>query len=287
MVQKAKIKSEIEVAKSAVKKAKISSKSSKEKEFLISFMKQLMLAKEKQQAEEKKETRKVKKGEKTIEKRIVMVEKKLRPSVMRRKKMRQKLKPLTIEEEKIEKPREKIERVEIAPKPTPEAMEEAPIYKRPLPTLLKPEIRKDWPLPPPRPPARPPEEEAMAPPTEEMPYPEAPVYPAPAPPEKPKEKSIALVTLDLGKLNIFIKDKTISVIQCDGANIPIKITKEIVKETKIKLTEDEIREIVQKFADRAEQPLTEPIFKTKINNLSITAIISAFAGSKFVISRIS
>ena len=46
---KKKIKSEIETMKSKIKKA-----SPKEKEFLISFMKQLMLAQKKQKVEEKK-----------------------------------------------------------------------------------------------------------------------------------------------------------------------------------------------------------------------------------------
>jgi len=271
MAKKKKIKTEIETLKTRAKKA-----SPKEREFLTFFMNQLMLAKEKQNTKEKKRTE-IKKPIKPItEKRIAKIEKKLRPSVMKKRKMRKKLKSLTIEEEKIEMPKKREERVKITPRPTPEAIEEAPRYKR----ILKPLP----PLPIPRPPARPPEEEAMAPPTAEIAYPAAPLYPAP---EKREEKQSALIALDLGKINLLVKDENISVIQCDGANLPIKVTREgTVNETKIKLSEDEIKEIVQRFADRAGQALSEPIFKTQVGDLKITAIISAFAGSRFVISRI-
>ena len=83
-----------------------------------------------------------------------------------------------------------------------------------------------------------------------------------------------------------LSNPNISLIQCDGSGKSIKVTKQgQLQETNTVLSEEEIRGIIQKFADRAGLPLTEPIFKAKVLNFAITAIISSFAGSKFVISK--
>ena len=266
------IKEEIKFTELAARKATSKKASSQEKEFLNSFLQQLLIAKEKR---EKKRP--------LPEKRIALVEKKLQPSIMKQRKMREKLKSLTIEKEDFGVPKKKIGKiVEPTPEPTTSSVFEAPIFKRKLPPLPKPpKLNKEWPLPIPQP-ARPPEEEAMAPPTAELPFPEPPTFPAPI----PTKPSFPLISIDLGNLNSFIQDKDVSVIECDGIHIPIKITKHgEVYETKIILSEDEIKSIIRKFADRAGEDLTEPIFKTTVANLSITAIISEFAGSKFVISK--
>ncbi len=198
--------------------------------------------------------------------------------------MLEKLRALTIEHEKSEKV-DKIEKpkiVEATTKPTSFGIR-APIYKRPLPLLPKPpKSVKEWPIPEPRSVARPPEEEAAAPPIEEL---QAPAPPVPAFQET-SPASPSMVIIDLGKLDPFISDKDVSIIQCDGASLPVNITKQgRIEKTDIKLSEEEIKIIIQKFADRAEQELTEPIFKTQISNLAITAIISSFTGYKFVISK--
>ncbi len=252
------------------------------KEFLESFMKKLILLKEKSRRaeeeerleEEREEFKEVFEKERAKERvtKIAEIEKKLRPSIMKtaeQEEMRARLKELSIEKEAIEKleaeaeevakEAEKIARAPI-PKPTPEAML--------APTTLAP----------------------VAP---EIPAP--PIYsrgmpPVPAPPRKATEAappSAVATALDLGKLNPFVQDTSVSLIQCDGANSPIKTVKEgKLSETIIALTEIEIRDVIKRFADRANQVITEPIFKTQIGNLALTAIISSFTGSRFVISKI-
>ncbi len=260
---------EIESIGEAAKKAG----SSKEKQFLSSFLHQLMVAKE------KREGKKIK-----IEK--------LPPVQIEAKKLRKKLKTFTIEEEKTEIPKKKkiekskIEKKKVKIEESEEEPFEAPIYKRALPELPEPpKLTKEWPMPVPKAPGRPSEQEAMVAPTAELPFPE-PKIPLPNSTLVSRESTIS-PNIDLNKLNPLIADKTISVIQCDGANLPIKITKQkIIQRTRITLNEDEIKAVIKKFADRANQIMTEPIFKTQIGNLSITAIISTFAGSKFVISKI-
>ena len=262
---------------------KIKTKAEIEKEFISSFMEQITAAKARAKFAKKEET----KAER----------KKLKPSIMKKKdeEMLKKLRSLTIEHEEVRKAekKEKLKKIEKAkPKPKLTVEISAPIYKRTLPPLPKlPERTKEWPLPEPKSSARPPEEEAATPPTAELQIPAPPVPAPPKPPAFPVSETSAtsqaiLAGIDLGKLNLFISDKDVLVIQCDGANTPISITKQGgVEKTNIKLGEEEIKLIVQKFADRAEQPVTKPVFKTTISNLSITAITSSFTGSKFVISK--
>lgn len=260
-----------------------------EKEFLEAFAKKAIAIKEKKEKEkikeeqiktalkEKAKVRKARAAEK-----IALSEKRLRPSIREEeeKKARAKLKEISIEHMIVALPEKKPEEIEKekkekmpAPKPSPGQIVEAlsppivpklpvptaPLYQRVLPPLPKPpKITPTWPLPPP------------------LKITKAPTQIAPA----------VAPTIDLGKLNTFIQDATVMMIQCDGANLPIKIKKEgKLQETVVTLSEDEIKLIIKKFADRTNQPILEPIFKTQLGNLTITAVISAYAGSKFVISK--
>jgi len=92
--------------------------------------------------------------------------------------------------------------------------------------------------------------------------------------------------LDLGNLNQLVSDPEITLIQCDGANSPVKVNKKNQSiNTNIHLDEQEIREIIKKFSFRAGVQVTEPVFKTEINHLAITAVIPEFSSPKFIIVR--
>ncbi|MGB9707960.1 MAG: hypothetical protein ACPLXC_01365 [Candidatus Pacearchaeota archaeon] len=251
------------------------------KEFLEAFIRRLILLKEKSKKteegkhleKEREKFEEVFRKERAKERiaKIAAIEKKLRPSIMKtaeQEEMKARLKALSIEKEAVEKleaeargvakEAEKIARAPI-PKPTPEA------------TLAPP---------------------TLAPVTPEIPMP--PMYrhgtlPVPMPPKKiaPEVTLQIATTIDLGKLNPLIQDASVSLVQCDGADIPIKIVKQgKLSETIISMSENEINNIIKKFADRANQVITEPIFKTQVGNLALTAIISSFTGSRFVISKI-
>jgi len=90
---------------------------------------------------------------------------------------------------------------------------------------------------------------------------------------------------DFGKLNEFIKDPSVKIIECEGPNKEIKVKKaDAVTPTGVKLTELEISDIVRKFQTQEGTPLTET-FRSKLGNLSITAFISPIAGTKFMIVK--
>ncbi len=104
--------------------------------------------------------------------------------------------------------------------------------------------------------------------------------------EKNNEKTNPLFMPDFGKINRIINDKEVSIIQCDGENIPLKINKNGKIETlNITLDEREINVIIRRFSDRLNQEITKPVFRALLNNLELVAISSSFSGSRFVITK--
>lgn len=105
--------------------------------------------------------------------------------------------------------------------------------------------------------------------------------------ERPSsEKEKEFISLGFGRLDELLNDKEVKTIQCDGANIPIKVTRnnEVI-ETTLMLSEEEIKSVVKRFAELANAELTEPAFSARFNGLEISAYISVFRGTKFIIRR--
>jgi len=90
----------------------------------------------------------------------------------------------------------------------------------------------------------------------------------------------------LGKLNPLIFDNKITSIECPGPGKPVlvKILGR-VNTTQLFLSEEEIKKVIELFSIAAKIPLLGGIFKAAIGNLVITAVISDFVGSRFIINK--
>jgi hypothetical protein len=99
-------------------------------------------------------------------------------------------------------------------------------------------------------------------------------------------------TIDLGKLNPFIRDPTVTSIECHGPGkqITVKRPGEFTpRTTAIILTKPEIQKIIQSFSEAAKIPPNEGVFRVAVGTLMISAIIpQSGTGStpKFIISKI-
>lgn len=93
--------------------------------------------------------------------------------------------------------------------------------------------------------------------------------------------------IDLKNLNTLIQDPLVKVIECNGPNENIFVGGIMGrKPTTTKLSQNEIEEILGKFAAASKIPVHEGLFKAAIGNLVISAVISEIAGIKFVIRKI-
>jgi hypothetical protein len=103
-------------------------------------------------------------------------------------------------------------------------------------------------------------------------------------PQKLPEKKLDFP--DLGDFGKMLLDPEITLIQCDGAETPIKVNKKNKSiKTKLHLTEEEIRVIIKKFSDNAKVPMTEPVFKAEMSRFAITAVLPHFSSPKFIIIK--
>lgn len=112
----------------------------------------------------------------------------------------------------------------------------------------------------------------------------SPIKPVTMPISAPKTEE----KFDLGKLNMFLADKEITVIECPGPDKFILAKKAgRVSLTKVKLSQKEIDEILKNFSEKARIPIITGIFRTTIGNLTISAVVSDFVGSRFILYKAS
>ncbi len=94
------------------------------------------------------------------------------------------------------------------------------------------------------------------------------------------------IEIDLGKLNAFVQDPLVKVIECNGPDENIIVHGSMgTKPTNIILKKEEIDEIIKRFAEAAKIPQDEGVFKAVFGKLILSAIISKTIGSKFVIRK--
>ncbi len=94
--------------------------------------------------------------------------------------------------------------------------------------------------------------------------------------------------LSLGKLEPLLKDKAIQSIECPGPGRNILIKKyNKINTTRIILNQVEITTIINNFAQQAKIPITGGILKTAVGDMVISAIISEFVGSRFILNKIT
>ena len=93
--------------------------------------------------------------------------------------------------------------------------------------------------------------------------------------------------LELGKLAPFLKDQSIQLIECSGPgrNLLVKRYSKI-NTTKVTLNQVEITNIINNFAQQARIPVMGGILKAAVGDLVISAVISEFVGSRFIINKI-
>ena len=82
-------------------------------------------------------------------------------------------------------------------------------------------------------------------------------------------------------------DPRVTGVECSGKDQFLLVkTATKVMSTKIKLTEEEIREVIYKFSKDTKIPIINGILNATKDNLLISAIISDVAGSKFLIKKV-
>ncbi|GEM_PF-3471324 len=92
--------------------------------------------------------------------------------------------------------------------------------------------------------------------------------------------------VDLGKLNMLATDKWVTVIECQGPEKFVLVKKTgKVNLTQIKLSQEEINNIISAFSEKARIPVMDGVFKAIVGDISINAIITNSICSRFMIYK--
>lgn len=95
------------------------------------------------------------------------------------------------------------------------------------------------------------------------------------------------VDIDLGPLNLFLKDPSIISIECNGPDTGIIVkTQNQERVTNVFLNQEEISQVIDIFSKQTKIPIEEGTFRVALGNLVFSAIISDIVGSKFVIKKL-
>ena len=90
----------------------------------------------------------------------------------------------------------------------------------------------------------------------------------------------------LKKIDNLIKDVAVQMIECPGTgkNILVKVRNKI-SITRIILNESEINSIINYFSKNAKIPVSEGVLNAAVGSLLISAVVSEYAGSRFIITK--
>ena len=90
----------------------------------------------------------------------------------------------------------------------------------------------------------------------------------------------------MAKINKIVNDKNVQMMECPGPgkSVLVKVRNK-VNVTKLNLNEAEIKNIIIYFSDYARIPIVGGILKTSVDDLMISAVVSDYAGSRFIINK--
>jgi type IV secretory pathway ATPase VirB11/archaellum biosynthesis ATPase len=95
-----------------------------------------------------------------------------------------------------------------------------------------------------------------------------------------------ITILGTPKLDQFLQDPGVLTIECPGPEKPVVIYKDgVIQPTNVSLSLDEIESIMKEISDKTRIPLQRGTFKAALHKFVITAVMSDFIGTKFIIQK--
>lgn len=92
----------------------------------------------------------------------------------------------------------------------------------------------------------------------------------------------------LGKIEKLLRDKTLQSIECPGPGKRILVKKlGSINSTPIILGQPEITNVIQSFAKQAKIPIMGGMLKAAVGDMVISAVISKYVGSRFIINKLT
>jgi hypothetical protein len=95
-----------------------------------------------------------------------------------------------------------------------------------------------------------------------------------------------ITVFGLPKIDEFLEDPSVQSIECPGPEKPIIVSRGgMIETTRSTLKSEEIDRIMREISDKTRIPLTTGVFRAAVQGYLITAVISEFVGTRFVIQK--
>jgi hypothetical protein len=101
-------------------------------------------------------------------------------------------------------------------------------------------------------------------------------------------QNIEQVAVNLGKVAQFLRDPSVLSIECPGPRKNILVNRSgAIQTTPLTLTKEEISALIQEISDKTKIPIVPGLFKTAFQDLILTAVISDYVGTRFILQKMS
>jgi|SRR3989344_1295246 len=92
--------------------------------------------------------------------------------------------------------------------------------------------------------------------------------------------------INLGKVAQFLRDPSVLSVECTGPGKHLLINRSgAIQTTPATLTKEEIDKILSEISLQTQIPIVPGLFKALFRNLLITAVVSDYVGSRFIIQK--
>lgn len=149
-----------------------------------------------------------------------------------------------------------------------------------LPSMMheKQTKKKSFPVPKPLTP-RIPQKRTPAPTASPIPLPQLPQLPQLKPGQKPE-------TINLGRIAMLLKDPSVFSVECPGPGKNLLVNRGgALQATPVILSEEAIGNLMQNFSEKTRIPLISGVFRAAYQDLVISAVVSDFVGTRFLIQK--
>jgi len=106
------------------------------------------------------------------------------------------------------------------------------------------------------------------------------------PPKQTSTTPVPPSQTTFGKITAILRDPSVLSVECPGPNKHILVNRSgVIQTTNITLTKEEIDRVMHEISEKTRIPLITGLFKALYKNLLITAVISDFVGTRFIIQK--
>jgi hypothetical protein len=106
------------------------------------------------------------------------------------------------------------------------------------------------------------------------------------PKRNPKQITAGKESINLGKIASILKDPSVMSLECPGTGKNILVNRSgVIQTSPLTLNKEEINTLMQKFSEKTRIPIVTGLYKAVFSDLLITAVISDYVGTRFIIHK--